>query len=90
MFGNITYIPSVAIGMMSGRNYTAEYKEGEEWWENGHQEKYKIQGFGGSIQNRIELNSRSERVGLFYENKISLYHQKHGFLDVVPKSITNN
>ena len=66
---------------MSGGNYTAKHVEGSDWWENGYQDDYKIQGFGGSLTNRIELNSKSEKAGIFYENKLSMYHQKHGFLD---------
>jgi len=30
---------------------------------------------------RIEFNSKKERVGVFYENKLAYYHQNHGFMD---------
>lgn len=83
--GSITYVPSVAVGVMVGNNYTVMIKENE-WWEfDGYQDPYKIQGFGGSLTNRIEFNLPKERFGIFYENKFSYYHQKHGFLDGTQK-----
>jgi hypothetical protein len=79
--GNITYVPSVALGVMFGGNLTVVIQENE-WWEfDDYKDKNRIQGFGGSITNRIEFNTKNEIFGIFYENKIALYHQKHGFMD---------
>jgi hypothetical protein len=79
--GSINYIPSIGVGVMVGENITVMIKEGQ-WWEyDDYKDKYGIQGFGGSITNRLEFNTPKERFGVFYENKIGLYHQKHGFLD---------
>ena len=66
---------------MVGENYTAMIKEGQ-WWEfEDNKDSQYVQGFGGSITNRIEFNSKKERVGVFYENKLAYYHQDHGFMD---------
>jgi hypothetical protein len=82
-FGSIDYVPSVALGIMTGHNFSVVVKDGQ-WWDfDEFQEQYNIQGFGGSITNRLEFNSKNERVGLFYENKIALYRQEHGILDGV-------
>jgi hypothetical protein len=80
-FGSISYVPSIGVGIMVGENYTAMIKEGQ-WWdfEDNIDSQY-VQGFGGSITNRIEFNSKKERVGVFYENKLAYYKQNHGFLD---------
>lgn len=84
-YGSISYIPSLAVGVMVGNNYSVMIKENE-WWEfDGYQDAYGIQGFGGSFTNRIEFNTPKERFGLFYENKFSFYHQHHGFLDGTQK-----
>lgn len=83
--GSINYIPSVGIGVMVGRNYTVMIKE-DEWWEfDDYQDPYGIQGFGGSITNRLEFNGPKEKFGIFYENKLSYYRQNHGFLDGTQK-----
>jgi hypothetical protein len=80
-FGSIDYIPSIGAGVMVGENVTVMVKEGQ-WWDfDEYKDKHGIQGFGGSITNRLEFNTPKERFGVFYENKIGLYHQKHGFLD---------
>jgi hypothetical protein len=79
--GNITYVPSIALGVMFGGNFTVVIKEGD-WWEfDDYKDKNKIQGFGGSITNRLEFSTPNDVFGIFYENKIALYHQKHGFMD---------
>lgn len=80
-FGSIVYTPSIHLGVMTGANLTVVVKENQ-WWEfDENLDKFGIQGYGGSITNRLEFNTKNERVGVFYENKLSLYHQKHGFLD---------
>lgn len=84
-YGSITYVPSVAVGVMVGNNHSTYLAKGE-WWEfESYDDAYGIQGYGGSITNRIELNSPKERFGIFYENKLSMYHQEHGFLDGTQK-----
>jgi hypothetical protein len=80
-FGSITYAPSLAAGIITGQNTSIVVKPGE-WWEfDGYTAAYAIQGYGGSLKNRIEFNTKKERFGVFYENKLSLYHQEHAFLD---------
>ena len=84
-FGSISYVPSIGVGVMVGENLTVMIKEGQ-WWEfEDHLDSYGVQGFGGSITNRIEVNTPKERFGLFYENKLSYYKQDHGFLDGTQK-----
>jgi len=84
-FGSVTYVPSIAAGVMVGQNSSVMIKEGE-WWEfEGRTDKYGVQGFGGSLTNRVEINSPKERFGIFYENKLSMYKQEHGFLDGTQK-----
>lgn len=79
--GKISYIPSVGFGLMTGQNFSAVIKENE-WWEfESKTDAYRVQGFGGSIRNRIEFSTPNDRFGVFYENKMALYHQHHGFLD---------
>ena len=79
--GNITYVPSIGVGLSFGKNLVVVIKENE-WWEfDNYKQKAEIQGFGGSITNRIEFNTKKERFGVFYENKLSYYKQNHGFID---------
>jgi hypothetical protein len=79
--GNITYVPNAAVGVMVGNNYSSAVQKGA-WWDfEDHTDENKIQGYGGSIGNRIELNSPKERFGLFYENRLGYYKMNHGFLD---------
>lgn len=79
--GSIDYVPSLGLGVMTGANLTVVIKENE-WWEfEDNLDNFGVQGFGGSFTNRLEFNSKKERVGIFYENKLSFYQQKHGFLD---------
>jgi hypothetical protein len=79
--GSLVYTPSIATGVMAGACVTQAVKQGE-WWEfDGTTDRMQIQGFGGNVTNRLEFNSPNERFGLFYENKLGLYHMKHGFLD---------
>jgi len=79
--GGITYVPSVGLGLSYGKNLAVVVKE-DEWWEfNNYKQKTEIQGFGGSITNRIEFNIKKERFGIFYENKLSYYKQNHGFMN---------
>lgn len=79
--GSLVYTPSIGLGVMAGNNYSVAIKQGE-WWEfEDNLDKFGIQGFGGSVTNRIEFNTPKERFGVFYENKLALYHQKTGFLD---------
>ncbi len=80
-FGSISYIPSIGMGVMIGNNLNVMVKENA-WWDfDEHSEGFKLQGVGGSIKNRVEFNSKNERFGLFYENKIAYFHQEHGFFD---------
>ena len=84
-FGNLTYVPSIAAGVMVGENYSVMIKEGQ-WWDfDEGKDKYGVQGIGGSLTNRVELNTPKERFGLFYENKLSFYKQEHGFMDGTQK-----
>jgi len=84
-FGSVTYIPSLAAGVMVGENGTIMIKEGQWWDYDYYNDNYGVQGFGGSITNRVEINSPKERFGMFYENKLSMYRQDHGFLDGTQK-----
>jgi hypothetical protein len=80
-FGSISYIPSIGMGVLVGNNFNVMVKENA-WWDfDEHSEGFKLQGVGGSIKNRVEFNSKNERFGLFYENKIAYFHQEHGFFD---------
>ena len=79
--GNITYVPSMGLGLSCGKNLIVVVKE-EDWWNyDKYRQKSEIQGFGGSLTNRIEFNPKKERFGIFYENKLSYYKQNHGFMD---------
>ena len=79
--GNITYVPSMGLGISCGQNLVVVVQE-DEWWEfDNYKQKSEVQGFGGSITNRIEFNTEKDRFGIFYENKLSYYKQNHGFMD---------
>ena len=79
--GKISYVPSIGVGLSCGQNLVVVIKENE-WWEyDNYKQKSEVQGFGGSITNRIEFNTEKERFGIFYENKLSYYKQNHGFMD---------
>ena len=79
--GNINYVPCMGLGLSCGQNLIVVVKE-EDWWNyDKYKQKPEIQGFGGSLTNRIEFNTKKERFGIFYENKLSYYKQNHGFMD---------
>ena len=79
--GNITYVPSMGLGLSFGQNLIVVVKE-DDWWNyDKYKQKPEIQGSGGSLTNRIEFNTKKERFGVFYENKLSYYRQDHGFMD---------
>jgi len=79
--GSISYVPSVAAGVMVGQNVSVVIEEGK-WWDfDDGGDSYGINGIGGSLTNRIELNTPKERFGIFYENKLSAYKMKSGFHD---------
>ncbi len=79
--GNITYIPKVGVGVQIGKNLSTIAKPGQ-WWdaEDSH-DQFRYQGFGASVSNRIELNSKNERVGIFYENRLGYYDTTAKFFD---------
>ncbi|HEX4997282.1 MAG TPA: hypothetical protein VFY29_03600 [Terriglobia bacterium] len=78
---SISTVPGVGAGVMVGRNYTVVVKPGE-WWEfDDYTDGFGIQGFGGSLTNRVEFNFRTERFGIFYATRLSIYRLHHGFLD---------
>lgn len=80
-WGSISYTPSVGAGVTFGQNLTVVVKE-DQWWDfDEYKDKTGIQGFGGSVHNRLEFNSKNERFGVFYDNRFSFYKQKHGFMD---------
>ena len=79
--GNITYVPSMGLGLSFGQNLVVVVKEGDWWNYDKYKQKPEIQGFGGSITNRLEFNTSKEKIGIFYENKLSYYKQNHGFMD---------
>lgn len=79
--GNITYIPKVGVGVQIGRNVSTVAKAGQWWDYEDSQDRFHPQGFGASVANRIEINSRNERVGIFYENRIGYYDVTSKFLD---------
>ena len=81
IIGNMTYVPSMQLGLSCGKNLIVVVRE-DEWWNyDKYKQKSEIQGFGGSLTNRIEFNTKKERFGIFYENKLSYYKQNHGFMD---------
>jgi len=79
--GKISYVPSIGVGISCGQNLVVVIKENEWWDYDNYKQKSEVQGFGGSITNRIEFNTEKERFGIFYENKLSYYKQNHGFMD---------
>ena len=80
-YGSVDYIPSVSGGVMMGGNLSRDVQKGK-WFDfDSYQAPYEVQGYGGTIRNRLEVNSKSERFGLFYENRYSLYQMDHQFLD---------
>lgn len=79
--GNLVYTPSVGVGVTTGSNFTVIIQEGK-WWDfNDYKENYRVQGYGGTVSNKIEYTIPSGRFGIFYENNLGFYKQKHGFLD---------
>jgi hypothetical protein len=80
-FGNIVYVPNVGIGIIVGQNRAALIRPGA-WWDAEYtQDEYRVQGFGGSIGNRIEINGPKERMGIFYENRLGYYSVQSKFYD---------
>ena len=82
---SISYVPSVAVGVMTGKNFTVMVQENQWWDYEDGRDPFKIQGVGGSVTNRIEINSPKEYFGIFYENKLGFYKQEHGFMDGTQK-----
>ncbi len=86
-FGSMSYVPGIAVGVMVGQNLSVVVQEGK-WWDfDDHGDSYGVQGFGGSLTNRLEFNAPKEAVGIFYENKLSRYSLEHGFLDGTQKYV---
>jgi hypothetical protein len=84
-YGNLSYIPSVGVGIMMGENLSIVVKEGE-WWEfDEYQDRTRVQGFGGSVGNRIEYRTPKGNFGVYAENRIGYYQQQHGFMDGIQK-----
>ena len=79
--GGISYIPSIGLGSMGGTGSTVTINKGAWFDYDSLRESYGIQGFGGSVTKSVEINTAKERFGLFYENKIALYHNNHEFFD---------
>ncbi|MBU6155226.1 MAG: hypothetical protein KGP28_13060 [Bdellovibrionales bacterium] len=83
--GSITYIPQVGVGLMTGRNLSVMVKAGE-WWEfDESKTALGVNGFGASAGNRIEINSRNEKFGVFYENRVGYYKMQSKFFDGTQK-----
>lgn len=83
--GNITYVPRIGVGIQMGKGYSAMVKPGA-WWDYEESTgSIRYQGFGGSIGNRIEFNSKNERVGVFLDTKVAYYSMKNQFLDGTQK-----
>jgi hypothetical protein len=78
---NVTYVPSLSLGLMVGGNNSVIIKQGE-WWEfDGYHDPFTVQGFGGEVTNRFEINTVNDKFGLFYEHKFGYYKLEHGVLD---------
>lgn len=79
--GRLTYTPGVSAGVMVGQTHTEMIKEGQ-WWEyDSADDKSGIQGFGGSVRNKLAWETPNGRFSVFGENKTSLYKLEHGFMD---------
>jgi hypothetical protein len=66
---------------MTGENYTVMIQENQ-WWDfDDYTDKYRVQGIGGSINNRIEYTTPNGKFGVYYQNKLAYFHQHHGFMD---------
>jgi hypothetical protein len=79
--GNLTYVPSVSAGIMIGGNVSRVQNPVTGATTPENQDAFRVQGFGGSLTNRVEFNTPKERFGIFYENKLSGFSLKHGFED---------
>jgi hypothetical protein len=78
-FGNITYVPGISGGLHAGKTYSSTVDSKGDRQE--YKERFSVQGGGGSIRNKIEWLSPREKIGIFYENKVALYHREHDLLD---------
>lgn len=78
-YASVSYVPGIGVGVMTGGNLSVLKEKNWNFKQAG--DAYGVQGFGVSLTNRIELNGPGERVGVFYENKLSHYGLKHGFQD---------
>lgn len=79
--GDLTYIPRVGLGFMMGINSSVMVAANSWWGFDEFSSKIQIQGLGGSVGNRIELNAKNERIGIFYENRLGYYDLKSAFYD---------
>ena len=80
-YGNLTYVPSVSAGIMIGGNVSRVQDPVTGVPTEEDQDAFRVQGFGGSLTNRVEFNTAKERFGIFYENKVSMFDLKQGFQD---------
>jgi hypothetical protein len=80
-FGRLYYIFGASAGVQIGTTYSSAVQKDRYWDFDGYTEKTRVQGFGGSLRNKIEWLSPNGRFGVFVEIKISLYHRKHDLLD---------
>jgi len=78
-FGNLSYTPSVQVGLMIGSSYSAYTVKGG-YWDSDHKEQG-IQYKGTSLTAGHRLDYEKGRVGVFLDQKYSSSNIKHDFLD---------
>lgn len=79
--GHLTYVPRVGLGIMVGVNRSVMVGVNDWWALDEFKGSLEVQGLGGSLGNRIEFDSKNDRVGVFYENRLGYYDVKSQFFD---------
>lgn len=75
----INYTPTINVGIMSGKTYSA-YQSKEDYWTNDtNQDNWRIHGITFSQGNKIDF--KYKRVGLFIDQKLIVTKVKNQFLD---------
>ena len=78
----VKFTPAVMAGVYVGILNSSYTKKGQGWeWDSYDSDKVKIMGESITASGRIEVNDRSDRIGVFVEGKYSMGQMKYGFLD---------
>lgn len=81
--GSFALVPRASAGVMVGGAVTVTLPPGGGWDFEEHDDRWRVQGFGGTAGLRLEFNGAKDRLGVFVEERASYYRLQTGFKDGV-------